>query len=166
MISGTHTTAASRKTLERESFFLEFAKAIRRELPSTILMVTGGFRSRSGMGQAIADGSCDIIGLARPAILNPSIPKNILLNSGVPDEEAKVDAPTISTPWLLKQIGVKALGAGAETVSTPLFQPQQRAHSSFKALVYEENEEDGAIKILKPLSCADETGEHIRSALG
>ncbi|KAL7947126.1 NADH:flavin oxidoreductase/NADH oxidase [Trichoderma barbatum] len=57
-------------TLAREAFFIDFAATIRCKFPQVPFMVTGGFRSRDGMEAAIADGSCDLIGMARPSTLN------------------------------------------------------------------------------------------------
>ena len=35
------------------------------------LAVTGGFRSRHAMAEAVASGDCDVVGIARPAATNP-----------------------------------------------------------------------------------------------
>jgi 2,4-dienoyl-CoA reductase-like NADH-dependent reductase (Old Yellow Enzyme family) len=59
----TQNVAAS--TLQREAYFLDFAVAMRKAI-SIPLMVTGGFRTREVMEQAIATGAADIIGLGRP----------------------------------------------------------------------------------------------------
>jgi 2,4-dienoyl-CoA reductase-like NADH-dependent reductase (Old Yellow Enzyme family) len=69
------------------------------------------------MQAALADGSCDLIGSARPAILSPSLPRNIILNEKVPDDEAKVATPPVKAPWLAKHLAVKAVSAGVESVS-------------------------------------------------
>lgn len=66
---------------------------------------------------AIAEGSCDLIGSARPAILRPSLPKDIINNEKVSDDDAKVMTPAVKTPWLVKHIGIKAVSAGVESVS-------------------------------------------------
>ncbi|NNC55806.1 MAG: NADH:flavin oxidoreductase/NADH oxidase family protein, partial [Pseudomonadales bacterium] len=49
-------------TLAREAYFVDFAKAMREQL-SMPLMVTGGFRSRDAMQQALQAGAADLIGL-------------------------------------------------------------------------------------------------------
>ncbi len=64
---------------KREAYFLEFAAAAKQKLSTTKnivttkpnlekmpLMVTGGFRSRETMQNAIASNSLDVIGLGRP----------------------------------------------------------------------------------------------------
>jgi len=73
-------------TIKREAYFLEFAEQCRRAVPNFCLMVTGGFRSRTGMGAALRSGSCDLIGLGRPACIDPDLPLRILQTSDlVPD---------------------------------------------------------------------------------
>ncbi|RMZ81696.1 hypothetical protein DV737_g2399, partial [Chaetothyriales sp. CBS 132003] len=60
--SGT-TPVKSARTAAREAFFLDFAHAVRESFPHVPLLVTGGFRTRQGMEQALQDGGCDFIGL-------------------------------------------------------------------------------------------------------
>ena len=103
-------------TKTREAFFLDFAKAIRDQFPGLPLLVTGGFRSREVIENALKSGALDIVGLARPAMLNPSAPTNTLLNMSKQGEEARAIAVSIETPWLLKKIGNYVIGAGYETV--------------------------------------------------
>lgn len=52
-------------TLAREAYFVDFARAMKQTI-SVPLMVTGGFRSRAAMEEALAQGAADVIGLARP----------------------------------------------------------------------------------------------------
>lgn len=58
-----------RSTLEREAYFLEFARALRGRVKMPI-MLTGGLRSRKGMTAALAEG-IDVLGIARPICVNP-----------------------------------------------------------------------------------------------
>ncbi|KHJ77211.1 hypothetical protein OESDEN_23169, partial [Oesophagostomum dentatum] len=60
-----HTTRA------REAYFLEFAEKIRPVFKRTIVYVTGGFRTASGMVRAINSGATDGIGLGRPTTAEP-----------------------------------------------------------------------------------------------
>jgi 2,4-dienoyl-CoA reductase-like NADH-dependent reductase (Old Yellow Enzyme family) len=64
-------------TLAREAYFVDFAKAMKDEV-SIPLMVTGGFRSKSAMEQAIRTGAADLIGLGRPLCVMPDGPKRLL----------------------------------------------------------------------------------------
>ena len=68
---------SSASTQRREAYFLEYATAIRK-VARMPLMVTGGFRSRAGMEQALAEGSVDMIGLARPLCTDTAVPKRLL----------------------------------------------------------------------------------------
>lgn len=61
----------------REAYFLGYAEAIRR-VASMPLMVTGGFRSRTGMEAALASGVCDVIGVARPLCTHPHAVRDLL----------------------------------------------------------------------------------------
>ncbi|KAM6537957.1 hypothetical protein FALCPG4_003853 [Fusarium falciforme] len=115
MIMGTEEIAKSEKTAARESFFLEFAREMRAKLPDMPLMVTGGFRTRLGMEAALKEGACDLIGIGRPSVLNPSLPVNTILNAEVSDEDAKLYARRVHAPWLLKKFAPRSVGAGVES---------------------------------------------------
>lgn len=69
-------------TRAREAYFLEYAERARAAITlagaNLPLMVTGGFRSNPGMTQAIASGAVDIVGLGRPMILEPDLPRRLL----------------------------------------------------------------------------------------
>ncbi len=64
-------------TRQREAYFLDYAEAIRKvcDVP---LMVTGGFRTRIIMEDAVADGITDLIGLGRPLCTDPDTPRKLL----------------------------------------------------------------------------------------
>jgi hypothetical protein len=51
---------------------------MRRSLGRAKLMVTGGFRTRSGMESALAEDGVDVIGLGRPLCVDPDAPGKIL----------------------------------------------------------------------------------------
>ncbi len=57
-------------TLAREAYFVDFALAMKDTL-KVPLMVTGGFRSRAAMEEALARGAADVIGLGRPLCAQP-----------------------------------------------------------------------------------------------
>ena len=79
-------------TIAREAYFLDFAKKARAyaKMP---LMVTGGFRSLSGMEAALKDGALDIVGMAKPFSENPNI-ANDLLSGAV----TRIDLKKIKLP--------------------------------------------------------------------
>ena len=60
-------------TRRREAYFLEYAREIRAAWPGP-MMVTGGFRSRTTMAEALAAGELDVIGLGRPVCTEPDLP--------------------------------------------------------------------------------------------
>ncbi len=70
-------TPKRESTVKREAYFLDYAASIRR-VAKMPLMVTGGFRSRSGMEAPLAAGECDVIGLGRPLCTDADLPKRLL----------------------------------------------------------------------------------------
>lgn len=61
----------------REAYFLAFAEQVRTQV-TVPLMVTGGFRSLSAMGEALASGALDLIGLGRPLCIEPDASRRLL----------------------------------------------------------------------------------------
>ena len=88
-LMGVEPTQVRESTRKREAYFLEYAAAIQAaaKIP---LMVTGGFRSRDIMEQAVANGEVDIIGLARPFCTQPDLPL-LLMNKSVDEVDAYED---------------------------------------------------------------------------
>ncbi|NOX83488.1 MAG: NADH:flavin oxidoreductase/NADH oxidase family protein [Alphaproteobacteria bacterium] len=64
-------------TRAREAYFLTYAEEIRK-VAKMPLMVTGGFRSRAGMEEAVSSGACDICGIARPLCVDPDAPNRLM----------------------------------------------------------------------------------------
>ncbi|WFC94729.1 hypothetical protein MBRA1_001363 [Malassezia brasiliensis] len=90
----------SARSHRREGFFASFAKRVHQVLPAGSKMriiVTGGFRSRAGMAQAVRDDAIDGIGLGRPAALNPALPVQVL-DAQIPDEDERASAPDWKVP--------------------------------------------------------------------
>ena len=83
-------------TVAREAYFLTFAERLRGRT-KVPFMVTGGFRSRAGMIDALQSGALDVVGLARPLALEPDLPARLL------DESAERSA---ARP---RRVGVKLL---------------------------------------------------------
>jgi 2,4-dienoyl-CoA reductase-like NADH-dependent reductase (Old Yellow Enzyme family) len=115
--AATRSAADVKKsTLQRESFFLQFASTIREKFPKVILMVTGGFRTRQGMEAALQSGACDLIGIARPAAVLPRLPKETIFNTKeVPDEEARVNLAPFQVPFIVSVLPIKPLGEGLQS---------------------------------------------------
>lgn len=67
-------------TRKREAYFLKYAEEV-RQVARMPLMVTGGFRSRAAMDEAVASRAADVIGIGRPLCLDPDVPAKILSKS-------------------------------------------------------------------------------------
>jgi 2,4-dienoyl-CoA reductase-like NADH-dependent reductase (Old Yellow Enzyme family) len=76
-LDAAQAQVSGENTRRREAYFLEYAAAIHivARMP---LMVTGGFRTRAGMEQALQEGAVDMIGLARPLCTDPDVPNRLL----------------------------------------------------------------------------------------
>lgn len=64
-------------TRRREAYFLEYAAAI-RPVARMPVMLTGGFRTRAGMTEALDGGAVDVIGLGRPMCVETDLPRRLL----------------------------------------------------------------------------------------
>ena len=64
-------------TRAREAYFLTYAEEMRK-VARMPLMVTGGFRTRAGMEEAIRAGACDLCGIARPLCVDPDLPRRLM----------------------------------------------------------------------------------------
>jgi 2,4-dienoyl-CoA reductase-like NADH-dependent reductase (Old Yellow Enzyme family) len=69
--------AQRESTKKREAYFLNYAREIRK-VATMPLMVTGGFRSREAMEEALDEGVCDLIGLGRPLCTHPDTPRQLM----------------------------------------------------------------------------------------
>jgi 2,4-dienoyl-CoA reductase-like NADH-dependent reductase (Old Yellow Enzyme family) len=61
--------SAAESTRAREAYFLDYAGTVRRLAGHVPLAVTGGFRTRQAMQDALTAGDCDVVGIARPAVI-------------------------------------------------------------------------------------------------
>lgn len=85
-------------TIAREAYFLEYAENIRKAV-SMPLMVTGGFRTREGIENALNSNICQIVGVGRPLCADPYCIKKMI------DGEIEI-LPTFEKtlslgPWIL-----------------------------------------------------------------
>ncbi len=95
-------------TLAREAYFVDFAKAM-KDAVKVPLMITGGFRSRAAMEEALRQCAGEVIGLGRPLCAQPDGAARLLAGADrLPDPEK---ALALIPGWLgfLRQI--KALRA-------------------------------------------------------
>lgn len=95
-------------TLMREAYFVDFALAMQDKV-SIPLMVTGGFRRRDAMEQAIASGGADMVGLGRPMCVVTDAPKQIL--EGLDELPRFENELSLFPSWLSFLNNVKALRA-------------------------------------------------------
>ncbi|MCY6411068.1 NADH:flavin oxidoreductase/NADH oxidase family protein [Acinetobacter sp. VNH17] len=73
---------APERQTQRDAYFVDYATALRKmsKLP---LMLTGGLRHVDFMNRIVADGTVDLIGLARPFALQPDLAKQLLAGKSV-----------------------------------------------------------------------------------
>lgn len=75
-------------TLAREAYFVDFALAM-KDAVKVPLMVTGGFRTRAAMEQALEAKAADVIGLGRPLCVAPDGASQLLAGAAeLPRAEA------------------------------------------------------------------------------
>ena len=87
-----HASAPQKdSTKKREAYFLDYAESVRGS-SDTPLVVTGGFRTATGMTDALQSGACDFVGVARPLAVDPDLPNKVISN---PDYE--INLRTLST---------------------------------------------------------------------
>ncbi|WP_405491087.1 nitroreductase family deazaflavin-dependent oxidoreductase [Nocardia sp. NBC_00511] len=70
--------AKSASTRARGAYFLDYAETARAAAGSVPIVVTGGFRSRAAMTEAVSGGTCDMVGLGRPTVLFPTAAGDLL----------------------------------------------------------------------------------------
>lgn len=102
----TQKVAAS--TAAREAYFVDFAKAM-KDVVRIPLMVTGGFRSRAAMEQALQAGAADVVGLARPMCVMPDGPKRLM--EGLAELPRPEKALALLPQWLSFLNDVKSIRA-------------------------------------------------------
>lgn len=73
---GTYEKPAMMGQDAKEGYFLDLVKDIKDTIHIPIV-ITGGFRSLSVMERVITSGEADMIGLARPLVIDPDIPLKI-----------------------------------------------------------------------------------------
>ena len=84
-------------TLIREAYFVDFSLAMKDKI-SIPLMVTGGFRRRDAMEQAIISGSADLVGVGRPMCVMTDAPTRLL--QGLDELPRYENQLSMFPPWL------------------------------------------------------------------
>ena len=93
-------------TLMREAYFVDFALAMQEKV-SIPLMVTGGFRLRAAMEQAITGGGADLIGLGRPMCVMTDAPARLL--AGLDELPRYENQLALLPSWLSGLSRIKAI---------------------------------------------------------
>lgn len=120
--SGLHNSFGSRtmrkgvkmkeSTRIREAFYTDFAEKVKAVDSPVPIQLSGGLRSRTGMADAINSNACDLIGLGRASVLEPELPRAILLNPEFDDEGSVATSHVIRGQWLSRMIPIKVVGSG------------------------------------------------------
>lgn len=97
-------------TLMREAYFVDFAVAMGEKV-NVPLMVTGGFRQRAAMEQALQSGSADVIGLGRPMCVMTDAPNQLI--NGLYELPRYEDSLSLFPKWLAWLGNLKMLKAVA-----------------------------------------------------
>lgn len=94
----------SDRTIKREAYFVEFARAI-RDVARMPVMVTGKFRTFEGMAAALEEGDLDLVGLGRPLIADP-LTSSYLLTGAIERAPSPEDSLNVlhALPWFNVQI--------------------------------------------------------------
>lgn len=112
-------TMQKESTLKREAYFMDFiVKA--RKMVKVPLMLTGGFRSKETMENALANNELDMVGLGRPYCMYPSLTDEMIngnrVSCDMPDVKTGVEKIDMTgmlvTPWYMFQL--HRLGMGLE----------------------------------------------------
>ncbi|MFV8462574.1 NADH:flavin oxidoreductase/NADH oxidase family protein [Vibrio campbellii] len=83
-------------TAKREAYFLDYMVKV-RELVSTPLVVTGGFRTAPAMNDALQTSATDLVGIARTMAVDPDFPNKLMAD---PAHGMPLDVPTTGKPAL------------------------------------------------------------------
>ncbi|RFU24795.1 hypothetical protein B7463_g11550, partial [Scytalidium lignicola] len=106
----TSTPYQSSHRSSREVLFLDFAVKVRERLPHVPLLVTGGFRSRTAIRDAITSGACDMVGVARPATILPEFPQ-MIMDPTIPDNIAVCTTYSVTGGGIKRKLPIKSIGA-------------------------------------------------------
>lgn len=109
---GTYEKPVMMGQEDKEGFFLDLVREIKTQI-RVPLVITGGFRSLSVMDSVIKKEEADMIGLARPLVIDPDIPLKIAAGTF---ETIKLPRISLGLKPLTKALG-SVLGLGAYEVA-------------------------------------------------
>lgn len=128
--------SSANSTQIREAYFLDYAKDIKAAVDIPV-MVTGGFRSRQTMDQALSDGDADLIGVGRPFIIDPCFANDLL--AGKIDQAPAVEWQFLASSelprgaalnWFCQQLCLQGQ-QGAADLSLPI----EQGHEDYLARI-------------------------------
>lgn len=103
------------------TYFERYARRL-RDVTDVPVMLTGGFRSAATMAAALADGVTDVVGLARPFVIEPELASRAIAGQEIEVELPRVRTglaagdstlgPALALPWYELQLA--RLGKGLE----------------------------------------------------
>lgn len=122
MAKGAEGGEVKQSTLAREAYFLEFAEKV-RERVEVPLMVTGGFRTETGMADAVTSRATDLVGIARPLAVEPDCPKRIMAGESFTSAVRPIktgirlidDMALMEVSWYTRQLGRIGKGKAPRT---------------------------------------------------
>ncbi|EXL66791.1 hypothetical protein FOPG_17061 [Fusarium oxysporum f. sp. conglutinans race 2 54008] len=120
MISNSHyvlkdPTSPGPRARARDAFFLHASQEIRNKFPDLVIILTGGFRSRTATVTALDSGTCSAVGIGRPAVKYPDLPNSIVLNKEAHTNQlGRFDVETAPSPGYIAT-KIRSIGAGAES---------------------------------------------------
>lgn len=113
-MAGYAVDKRSERTKKREAYFIEFADKV-RQITKIPLIVTGGFRTREGMNDALRSNACDFVGIGRPVCVQLNLPQ-ILLDPTIPDDNARALQYDIRGTQFFGLIPVRGMRSSVELV--------------------------------------------------
>ncbi|CEI70299.1 unnamed protein product [Fusarium venenatum] len=106
------------KSGKMQPYFQPFSRLIKSRFSNMPIIVTGGFRDRASVEHALVSGDADVVGIVRPAAVNPHLARSTILNREVDDKSATFHHRKVEAPWAMRQVGVTALNVHMDNVST------------------------------------------------
>jgi len=76
-------------------------------------MLTGGLHDRSLIASSLRTRACDLVGIGRPACVNPTLPRDVILDCGLHADETRLGGYRIRGAATMRYI----MGGGRSTAT-------------------------------------------------
>jgi 2,4-dienoyl-CoA reductase-like NADH-dependent reductase (Old Yellow Enzyme family) len=127
MFLGRNLGKDEEKSGRMQPYFQTFSRLVKSRFPNIPIILTGGFRDRTSIENALVSGDTDMVGIARPAAVNPHLALSTILNREIDDKNATFHHSKVEAPWVVRQVGVTALNVHMDNVSTsPVENPRRK----------------------------------------